>query len=69
MPEVFVSDTSISKAVSEALARGKLRRLGSRLYTRKLDDNPESLVRRNWCCRLAPGRTEALLSLEDSVNA
>ena len=48
MPEVFVSDVSISKAVSEAQARGELRKLGSRLYTRNLDEDPEALVRRNW---------------------
>ena len=48
MPEVFVSDTAISKAVSEALARGQLRKLGSRLYTRNFDEEPERLVLRNW---------------------
>ena len=31
LPEVFVSDTAISKAVSDAVARGQLRKLGSRL--------------------------------------
>lgn len=48
MPEVFVSSTRISKAVSEAAARGELRRIGSRLYTRNLKEDPERLVRRNW---------------------
>ena len=48
MPEVFVSDTAISRAVSAALARGRLRKLGSRLYTRSLEEEPERLVRRNW---------------------
>ena len=48
MPEVFVSDRSISKAVYEAVARGQLRKLGSRLYTRNLTDDPERLIRRNW---------------------
>lgn len=48
MPEVFVSDTNISKAVSDAVARGKLRKIGSRLYTRNLDEAPEKLVLRNW---------------------
>lgn len=48
MPEVFVSNAAISKAVSEAVARGKLRKLGTRLYTRNLDEDPERLVRRNW---------------------
>jgi len=47
-PEVFVSNTAISKAVYEAVARGALRRIGSRLYTRNLTEDPERLVRRNW---------------------
>ena len=48
MPEVFVSDTGISQAVSAAVARGKLRKIGSRLYTRNLDEDPERLVKRHW---------------------
>lgn len=48
LPEVFVSDSSISKAVYEAVERGQLRKLGSRLYTRNLQEDPERLVRRNW---------------------
>jgi len=47
-PEVFVSHTAISKAFYDAVARGELRRIGSRLYTRNLTENPERLVRRNW---------------------
>jgi hypothetical protein len=48
LPEVFVSNSSISKAVFDALERGELRKLGSRLYTRNLAAEPEALVRRNW---------------------
>lgn len=48
LPEVFVSDTAISRTVSEAVARGRLRKIGSRLYTRNLEEDPERLVRRNW---------------------
>lgn len=48
MPEVFVSDTAISQAVSSAVARGKLSKIGSRLYTRNLDEDPERLVKRHW---------------------
>jgi len=48
MPEVFVSDTAISQSVSSAVARGKLRKIGSRLYTRNLDEAPERLVKRHW---------------------
>src|SRR3546814_18777491 len=48
LPEVFVSDKTISKNVYAAVAKGQLRKLGSRLYTRNLTDDPEKLVRRNW---------------------
>jgi len=48
MPEVFVSNADISKAVSAAVAREKLRKIGSRLYTRNLDEDPERLVKRHW---------------------
>ena len=47
LPEAFVSNTSISGAVSRAVRAGELRRLASRLYTRNLDDPPEEVVRRN----------------------
>ena len=45
-PEVFVSIAALSAAVSRAVAVGKLRRLGSRLYTTNLIEDPVSLVRR-----------------------
>src|SRR5258708_3980318 len=48
LPEVFVSNSNISKTVFDALKRGELRKLGSRLYTRNLDADPETLIRRNW---------------------
>ena len=47
LPEAFVSHTEISRAVSRAVKAGKLRKLGSRLYTRNLEDAPEDIVRRN----------------------
>lgn len=47
LPEVFVSDTAISREVSRAVAAGKLRKLASRLYTRNLTDAPEAIVRRH----------------------
>jgi hypothetical protein len=62
MPEVFVSDTAISKAVSEALARGKLRKLGTRLYTRNLDEEPERLVLRNWYYLITAYYPDALIT-------
>ena len=62
MPEVFVSDTAISKAVSAAVARGKLRKLASRLYTRNLNENAERLVRRNWYYLITSYYPDALIT-------
>jgi len=62
LPEVFVSDTAISKPVSEAVARGQLRKLGSRLYTRNLDEEPERLVRRNWYYLVTAYYPDALIT-------
>jgi fido (protein-threonine AMPylation protein) len=45
-PEVFVSTAATSAAVSRAVAAGKLRRLGSRLYTTNVKEDPSTLVRR-----------------------
>jgi len=45
--EVFVSTVAMSAPVSRAVAAGRLRKLGSRLYTTNLTENPESLVRRH----------------------
>ena len=47
LPEVFVSETALSSAISRGVQQGKLRKLGSRLYTRNLIDPPEAIVRRN----------------------
>jgi hypothetical protein len=46
LPEVFVSTSEISAAVSRALADGALRQLGPKLYTKNLTEDPERLVRR-----------------------
>ena len=46
-PEVFVSTAALSARVSRAVAAGKLRKLGSRLYTTNLTEDPASLVRRH----------------------
>ena len=62
LPEVFISDSSISKAVYEAIQRGKLRKLGSRLYTRNLTENPERLIRRNWCNLIASYYPDAVIA-------
>ncbi len=62
MPEVFVSNTDISKAVSEAVERGTLRKLGSRLYSRNLTEEPERLVRRNWYYLITDYYPDALIA-------
>lgn len=46
-PEVFVSTAATSAAVSRAAAGGKLRRLGSRLYTTNLAEDAAAIVRRH----------------------
>jgi Fic/DOC family/Protein of unknown function (DUF1488) len=46
-PEVFVSTAAMSPPVSRAVAAGKLRKLGSRLYTTNLTEDPASLVGRH----------------------
>ncbi len=61
-PEVFVSHTAISKAVYDAVARGELRKIGSRLYTRNLTDDPERLVRRNWYHLITSYYPDALIT-------
>ena len=62
LPEIFVSDTSISKPVSEAVERGQLRRLASRLYTRNLTEDPARLVRRNWYYLIPAYYPDALIA-------
>jgi hypothetical protein len=47
MPEAFVSTAEFATAVSRELKAGRLRKLGSRLYTRNLKDPPEKIVQRN----------------------
>lgn len=47
-PEAFVSTSATSQLVVQAVAAGKLRKLGSRLYTKNLSDPAEAIVRRNW---------------------
>jgi hypothetical protein len=61
-PEVFVSHTAISDAVYEAVGRGELRKIGSRLYTRNLTEDPERLVRRNWYHLITSYYPDALIT-------
>ena len=47
LPEVFVSSTELSRAVSRAVEEGSLRQIGPRVYTRNLRDPAELLIRRH----------------------
>ncbi len=62
LPEVFVSYTEISDQVSRAVADGKLKKLGSRLYTKNLQDDPEVIVRRHWYNLLKEYYPDALIA-------
>lgn len=62
LSEVFVSDSTISKAVYDAVKRGELRKLGSRLYTRNLKEAPDHLVRRNWYGLLSAYYPDAVIA-------
>ena len=56
--EVFLSTRDTSKRTSEAVAAGRARKIGPRLYTGNMADQPEVIVRRNlWpvVSLLAPG--------------
>jgi Fic/DOC family len=54
LPEVFLSDASISRKVGNAVKAGGVRKLGPRLYTRNVDEALENVARRNWQ-RIAAG--------------
>ena len=47
-PEVFLSTTDTSRAVSAAVKAGRARKIGPRLYTKTTDSPPEDVARRNW---------------------
>ncbi|HEV7589148.1 MAG TPA: Fic family protein [Longimicrobium sp.] len=47
LPEIFLSTTGISRAVSRGMRTGSIRRLEGRLYTTNVTDPPEVVVRRN----------------------
>lgn len=47
LPETFVSTSETTNLASKAVRAGKLRKLASRLYSRDLTSDPETIVRRN----------------------
>ncbi len=46
-PEVFVSNATLAARVSKELKMGRLRKLGSKVYTTNLTDPPELLMKRH----------------------
>jgi hypothetical protein len=62
LPEIFVSNAELAAAVSRETKLGRLRKVGSRLYTRNLKEPPEKIVRRNLWPLVAAYLPGALIS-------
>jgi hypothetical protein len=48
LPEVFLSNATISRKVGNAVRSGGVRKLGPRLYTRSVEEPLDNVARRNW---------------------
>jgi len=68
LPEIFVSNTEISTLVNQAVKNGKLRKLGSRLYTKDLTSPPEDIVKRNWYFLLKGYYPDALIADRTAIE-
>ena len=68
LPEIFVSNTKISALVNQAVKNGKLRKLGSRLYTKNLAAPPEDIVKRNWYILLKNYYPDALIADRTAIE-
>lgn len=62
LPEIFVSNTDITSQVYQAVSDGKLKKIGSRLYTKNMQDDPEVIVRRHWFQLLKEYYPDALIA-------
>lgn len=62
LPEVFVSSTELSGAVSRAVKEGSLRQIGPKVYTRNLRDPPEILIKRHLWPVISALVPEALIA-------
>lgn len=62
LPEVFVSSTALSSAVSRGVKKGSLRQLGPMVYTRNLRDPPELLIKRHMWQLISALVPEALIA-------
>ena len=68
LPEIFVSNTEISALVSEAVKSEKLRKLGTRLYTKDMEATPENIVKRNWYFLLKDYYPDALIADRTAIE-
>jgi hypothetical protein len=62
LPEVFVSSRATTSAVVKAVKSGRVRKIGSRLYTKNLTEPPEQIVKRHWHTLLRDYFPDALIS-------
>ena len=67
-PEAFVSNTESSAWINQAVKNGKLRKLGSRLYTKDLTSSPESIVKKNWYFLLKDYYPDALIADRTAIE-
>jgi len=67
-PEIFVSNSKISALVNQAVKAGRLRKIGSRLYTKNLTSPPEDIVRRNWYFLLKDYYPDALIADRTAIE-
>lgn len=68
LPEVFVSKTELSALVNQNVRQGKLRKLGSRLYTKNMTAAPEEIVKRNWYFLLKDYYPDALIADRTAIE-
>lgn len=68
LPEVFLSTTAISVAVSRAVRNGTLRQIGSKLYTFNLTDAPEQIVSRHLWPLVAAYMPDALIADRTAIE-
>jgi len=68
LPEVFVSNSKISAQVNQAIKQRKLRKIGSRLYTKNMTSSPEDIVKRNWYSLLKDYYPDALIADRTAIE-
>lgn len=68
LPEVFLSTTELSTAVSRAVSNSNVRRIGSKLYTFNLVDSPEQIVSRHLWQLIAAYLPDALIADRTAIE-